>query len=361
MARVYNFSAGPAVLPLEALETAQKELLDYQGTGMSIMEASHRGKAFDKIIIETEAMLREIWSIPSNFKVLFLQGGASTQFFMIPMNIAGDKVCDYINTGAWSEKAMKEAKILGKKTHEVFTSKASNHNMIPTQADLKLSGKDAAYVHLTSNNTIFGTQWHYLPETAGVPLVIDMSSDVLSYDIDWKKIGIVYAGAQKNLGPAGVTLVIIREDLIKELPELPTMLRFKTHADDNSMYNTPTTFSIYMIYLVLKWLKKTGGIANMKKLNEKKAGYIYDAIDNSNGFYIGHAQKDSRSLMNVTFNLKNKDLEASFLEQSLKLGFDGLKGHRSVGGMRASIYNAMPEEGCKKLSEFMKKFQAENQ
>ncbi len=359
MARVYNFSAGPATLPLWTLEQAQKELLDYKNTGMSIMETSHRAKSFDNVIKETEKDLRELWNIPNNFKVLFLQGGASSQFFMVPMNIAGNKPTDYVITGAWTEKAIKEAKILGKSANVAADTKDSNHNRIPKQDELKLTS-DAAYTFITSNNTIFGTQWKNLPKS-DAPLVIDMSSDILGYKIDFSNIGIIFAGAQKNLGPSGLTLVIIREDLIKDVENVPSMLKYKTHADKDSLYNTPPTFSIYMLSLTLKWIKNMGGIDKIAENNEKKAGFIYDAIDNSNGFYKGHADKDSRSLMNITFTLANKDLEAKFVEEAGKLGFSGLKGHRSVGGCRASIYNAMPTEGCEKLAEFMKKFQTDNQ
>lgn len=361
MARVYNFSAGPAALPLWALEEAKNEFLDYKGSGMSILESSHRSKEFDAVIKEAEKDLRELWGIPNNFKVLFLQGGASSQFFMVPMNIAGDQVTDYVLTGAWSDKALKEAKILGKKTNVAYSAKEGGYKAVPSSSDeIKLS-KDSAYVHITTNNTIYGTQMDF-PETNGIPIVADMSSDALCKPIDFKNVGILYAGAQKNLGPSGVTVVVIREDLLERIPEgLPSMLNYKTHVDKDSLYNTPTTFSIYILGLVLKWLKKEGGLEKIYEINKKKAALLYDTIDNSNGFYVGHANKDSRSIMNVTFNISNKDLEPKFLEEAGKIGLKTLKGHRSIGGIRASIYNAMPTEGCEKLADFMKKFQAENQ
>jgi len=360
MARVFNFNPGPAVLPLWALETAQKEFLDYKGTGMSIIESSHRAKEFEAVIAEAESLMRELWGIPENFKVLFCHGGASTQFFMVPMNLAGNDTVDYVVTGQFAEKALEEAQIQQKKINVAFNSKSTNHNKIPAQNELKLT-PNAAYVHITTNNTIYGTQWKYLPETNGVPIVADMSSDILAYPIDWKNIGLIYAGAQKNLGPSGCAVVVIREDMLKKVPEtIPTILRYTTYAKEKSLYNTPSTFTIYMIGLVLQWLKKEGGLKVIQERNTKKAGYIYDAIDSSNGFYNGHAQKDSRSLMNITFTLAKKDLEESFVKEAAKAGLVGLKGHRSVGGMRASIYNAMPMEGCEKLAQFMKDFQKKN-
>lgn len=360
MARVYNFNPGPAVLPLWALEQAQKELLDYKGTGMSILESSHRGKEFEALVAETQALMKELWGIPDNFKILFVHGGASSQFFMVPMNLAGDKTVDYIVTGQFAQKAMEEAKIMEKKVNIVFDGKASNYSQLPSAKDLKFSA-DAAYVHLTTNNTIFGTQWKSLPDTKGVPIVADMSSDILSYNIDWKNMGLIYAGAQKNLGPSGVAVVIIREDLLDKAPKnIPTILKYSTYAKENSLYNTPSTFTIYMIGLMLQWLKKEGGVAEMVKRNEKKAKMIYDAIDNSNGFYKGHAAADSRSLMNITFTLAKTDLEDAFVKEAKALGLVGVKGHRSVGGMRASIYNAMPVEGCQKLADFMADFAKKN-
>jgi len=360
MERVFNFNPGPAVLPLEALKEAQAEFLNYKNTGMSILEISHRSKEAEGMLEETKKNLKELWGIPDNYKILFLQGGASSQFFMVPMNLAGDNVVDYVLTGTWSEKALEEANILKKKTNVVYSSQSTNYDRIPQPSELKFT-KDAAYVHITTNNTIFGTQWHYLPETNGIPLVMDMSSDILSYPIDFKNVGLIYAGAQKNLGPAGVTVVIIREDLLARVPkDLPTMLKYTTHEKNNSLYNTPPVFAIYMVGLVLKWLKNIGGVKKMREINEKKAKLIYDVIDNSNGFYKGHAQKDSRSLMNITFTLENKDLEGKFDKEATALGLVGLKGHRSVGGMRASVYNAMPIEGCQKLAEFMNDFAKKN-
>ncbi|OHD10718.1 MAG: phosphoserine transaminase [Spirochaetes bacterium GWB1_36_13] len=360
MKRVFNFNPGPATLPLQVLETAQKEFIDYKNTGMSIMEHSHRGKDFEAVVNEADTLFHELWNIPSNFKVLFLQGGASSQFFMVPMNLAGDKTVDYISTGVWSEKAIKEAQILGKKVNIVADTKDTNHNKIPKQGDLKLT-PDAAYVHITTNNTIFGTQWHYTPDTKGVPIIADMSSDALSYPLDFSKFGMVYAGAQKNLGPSGVAVVIIREDLMEREPKtIPTMLKYSTHAKENSLYNTPPSFSIYMINLILKWVKSEGGLIKMEERNQKKAGMVYDAMDNSNGFYKGHAEKDARSLMNVTFVLAKKELDDVFAKEAAAAGLVGLKGHRSVGGMRASIYNAMPVEGCEKLAQFMNDFAKKN-
>ena len=361
MARAFNFSAGPATLPLEVLEQAQKELLDYNGSGMSIMEHSHRGKDFDGVINEAVANVKEIWNIPDNYKVLFLQGGASSQFFMAPMNLAkDDQTVDYIVTGSFAEKSLKEAKILNKKINIAFNTKEENHIRIPNQNELNLT-KDAAYVHITSNNTIYGTQYSEMPETNGVPIVADMSSDILSKYIDWKNIGLIYAGAQKNLGPAGATLVIIRDDLVERSPaELPSMLKYSTFVEKNSMYNTPPTFSIYMINLVFNWIKSKGGIDAINKMNIDKSNLLYEVIDSSGGFYQGHAQKESRSVMNVSFKMATKELDAKFVEEASKIGLKTLKGHRSIGGIRASIYNAMPKAGCEKLAEFMKNFQKNN-
>lgn len=361
MARVFNFSAGPATLPVEVLERAQKEMLDYQGSGLSIMECSHRSKDFDAVIKAAESNFKELWNIPDNYKVLFLQGGASSQFFMAPMNLAGDKTVDYIVTGSFAEKAMKEAKILNKNVNVAYSSKEVNHNKIPAQSELNLTA-DAAFVHMTSNNTIYGTQWKELPETNGVPIIADMSSDILSKPINWKNVGLIYAGAQKNLGPAGCAVVIVREDLLERCPkDLPNMLSYAVHADKDSMYNTPPTYTIYMINLVLEWLKEQGGVDAMVKRNQDKAQLLYDVIDNSNGFYIGHAEKESRSVMNVTFKMATPELDAKFVEEAAKQGMKTLKGHRSVGGIRASIYNSMPAEGCATLAEFMKEFQKNNQ
>ncbi len=361
MGRIFNFSAGPAVLPLEILEEAAKEMVDYQGLGLSIMEMSHRSKPYEKIHNEAIASIKQLLNVPDNFDILFLQGGASSQFFMVPMNIAIEgKPCNYITTGVWSEKALKEAKILGKNVVEIATSASTNHNRIPLDSEFKVD-KDASYVHITTNNTIFGTQFKKLPETNGVPLVIDASSDILSWKVDWKNVGIIYAGAQKNAGPAGVVLVIIRKDLYeREKGPIPTVLKYSTHAKENSLYNTAPTFPIYMVGLNAKWLIKQGGVDGIMKMNEKKAGLIYDVIDSSNDFYKGHAEKSCRSLMNITFVLKDDSLNDSFNKEAEALGLSGLKGHRSVGGFRASVYNAMPIEGCKKLADFMKDFMKKN-
>ncbi len=359
MTRVFNFHPGPATLPEEILKQAASELLDFKGTGMSIMEDSHRGKTYEGVHNETIQLIRSLYSVPENYDVLFLQGGASSQFFMVPMNLIGpNEKADYISSGEWSEKAIKEAKILGKNISVIASSKDTNFDRIPKEFKIT---EDAVYVHMTSNNTIYGTEYQKYPETNGVPLVVDASSDVFSYQIDWKNIGLIYAGTQKNAGPAGVAIVIIRKDLIVDKYEnIPTMLRYTTHSKNNSLFNTPPTFIIYMINLNLKWLQSIGGIKEINKRNKQKAGLIYDAIDNSNGFYIGHAQKDSRSLMNITFNLAKKELEEKFLEESKKLKLIGLKGHRSVGGFRASVYNAMPLQGCETLAKFMNDFKKNN-
>lgn len=358
MKRVFNFYAGPATLPVSILEEAAKELTDYKGTGMSVMELSHRSKAYDDIHTETKNNIKSLLKVPDNYDILFLQGGASSQFFMIPMNLLdnGDEA-DYINTGAWTEKAIKEIKILGKKANIVASSKETNFDRIPTDVSFT---KNAKYVYIASNNTIHGTEYKEFPQSNGIPLIIDASSDIFSMPIDWTNVGILFAGAQKNAGPAGVTIVIIRKDLIKDNESLPTMLRYSTHSAKNSLFNTPPAFAIYMVGLNLKWLKSIGGVDAIQKINLEKAGYIYDAIDNSNGFYKGHAQKDSRSQMNISFNLSSKDLEEKFVTEATEVGFIGIKGHRSVGGIRTSIYNAMPVEGCKKIAEFMKEFQKKN-
>lgn len=355
MKRVFNFNPGPAILPLEALKKASSELINFNNSGMSIMEVSHRTPLYENVHNETIQLIREILSVPSQYDILLLQGGASSQFFMVPMNLAKDNmVCDYVITGSWSEKAIKEAKILGKKINIVASSKDTNFDRIPENLNFT---QEACFVHITSNETIQGVQYKKFPETNGIPLVIDASSDIFSYEIDWKNIGLIYAGAQKNAGPSGVTIVIIRKDLYqKENENIPTMLRYSTHAKENSLYNTPPVFSIYMVNLTLKWLKSIGGIKEIYNINQEKARLIYDVIDNSNGFYKGHAIKEYRSLMNVTFTLKNKDLEFKFIKEAESKNMIGLKGHRSVGGMRASIYNAMPIKGCKVLSQFMKEF-----
>lgn len=349
--RIYNFNPGPATLPLEVLKKAKEEFLDYKGTGMSILETSHRSKEFDDIINEACSLLKEIYDVPSEYKVLWLQGGASTQFYMVPANLM-IKEADYVNTGTWAKKAIKEAKFYGK-VNVVATSEDKNFSYIPRNIEFN---EDASYVHITSNNTIYGTQWHEYPNTTA-PLICDMSSDFLSRKIDIKKFGMIYAGAQKNLGPAGVTVVIINDELIQNSNEnLPTMVKYKTHAEKNSLFNTPPCFAIYMCKLALEYMKSIGGIKEIEKRNERKARLIYDVIDKSNGFYKPHAQKDSRSLMNITFRLSDEELEARCVEEAKALKLVGLKGHRSVGGMRASLYNAMSVEGCEKLAEFLIEF-----
>lgn len=359
MKRVYNFSPGPSMLPLPVLEKAQKELLDYQGTGMSVMEISHRSQIFREIIEEAESLLRELMHIPQNYKVLFLQGGASTQFAMVPLNLMGNKrKADYIITGSFAKKAASEAKRYGT-VNIVASSEDANFSYIPDVDSLKPS-PDSSYFHITTNNTIYGTRYTKLPDTGNTPLVADMSSNILSQVYDVSKFGLIYAGAQKNIGPAGLTIVIIREDLIGNALDItPTMLNYKTHADQNSLYNTPTTFSIYMAKLVFEWLKEQGGVSAIEKINVEKASILYDYLDNSN-FYKGTAVPKDRSIMNVTFTLPNEELTAKFVKEAEKAGLSTLKGHRSVGGIRASIYNAMPIEGVKALVDFMKKFELEN-
>lgn len=359
MARVYNFSAGPAVLPEEVLQEAADEMLDYRGTGMSVMEMSHRSKAYDTIIKEAEADLRELMNIPDNYKVLFLQGGASQQFAMIPMNLMKNRVADYIVTGQWAKKAYQEASLYGK-ANKIASSEDKTFSYIPDCSDLPIS-EDADYVYICENNTIYGTKFKTLPNTKGKPLVADVSSCFLSEPVDVTKYGVIYGGVQKNIGPAGVVIVIIREDLITEdvLPGTPTMLRYKIHADADSLYNTPPAYGIYICGKVFKWLKKMGGLEAMKERNEKKAKILYDYLDESK-LFKGTARKEDRSLMNVPFITGNEELDAKFVKEAKEAGFENLKGHRTVGGMRASIYNAMPIEGVEKLVEFMKKFEAEN-
>ena len=359
MARVYNFSAGPAVLPEEVLQEAADEMLDYRGTGMSVMEMSHRSKAYDTIIKEAEADLRELMNIPDNYKVLFLQGGASQQFAMIPMNLMKNRVADYIVTGQWAKKAYQEASLYGK-ANKIASSEDKTFSYIPDCSDLPIS-EDADYVYICENNTIYGTKFKTLPNTKGKPLVADVSSCFLSEPVDVTKYGVIYGGVQKNIGPAGVVIVIIREDLITEdvLPGTPTMLRYKIHADAGSLYNTPPAYGIYICGKVFKWLKKMGGLEAMKERNEKKAKILYDYLDESKMFK-GTVRKEDRSLMNVPFITGNEELDAKFVKEAKEAGFENLKGHRTVGGMRASIYNAMPIEGVEKLVEFMKKFEAEN-
>lgn len=359
MERVYNFSAGPAVLPEEVLKECQEEMMNYGGTGMSVMEMSHRSKAFESIINTAEADLRELINIPDNYKVLFLQGGASLQFAMVPMNLMKNKVADYIITGQWAKKAFEEAKIYGDAV-AVASSADETFSYIPDCSDLPIRD-NADYVYICENNTIYGTKFKTLPNTKGKTLVADVSSCFLSEPVDVSKYGIIYGGVQKNIGPAGTVIVIIREDLITEdvLPGTPTMMKYKIHADNKSLYNTPPAYGIYVCGKVFKWLKAQGGLSVMKEKNEKKAGILYDFLDNSK-LFKGTVRKKDRSLMNVPFVTGNEELDAKFIKEAQAAGFVNLKGHRSVGGMRASIYNAMPIEGVEKLVEFMKRFEAEN-
>lgn len=359
MKRVYNFSAGPSMLPMEVLETARDEMLDYKGSGQSVMEMSHRSKVYDEIIKTAEADFREVAGVPDNYKVLFLQGGASTQFAMIPMNLMKNKVADYIVTGQWAKKAWQEAGNFGT-ANKIASSEDKTFSYIPDVSDLPIS-EDADYVYICQNNTIYGTRYKELPNTKGKILVSDVSSMFLSEPLDITKYGIMYGGVQKNVGPAGVTIVVIREDLITEdvLPGTPTMLKYKTHADNDSLYNTPPAYNIYVCGLVFKWLKKLGGLTEMKKINEEKAKVLYDYLDASK-LFKGTVEKEYRSLMNVPFVTESDELNKKFVSEAEAEGFVNLKGHRSVGGMRASIYNAMPIEGVKKLVEFMDKFEKEN-
>ena len=359
MSRVYNFSAGPAVLPEEVLKEAAAEMLDYKGCGMSVMEMSHRSQVFDDIIKEAEQDLRDLMHIPDNYKVLFLQGGASQQFAMIPMNLMKNKVADYIVTGQWAKKAYQEAQKYGK-VNKIATSEDKTFSYIPDCSDLPVS-PDADYVYICENNTMYGTKFKTLPNTKGKTLVADVSSCFLSEPVDVTKYGIIYGGVQKNIGPAGMVISIIREDLITDevLEGTPTMLKFKTHADAGSLYNTPNCYCIYMCGKVFKWLKKMGGLEVMKERNEKKAKLLYDYLDSSK-LFKGTVEKDSRSLMNVPFVTGDKDLDAKFVKEAKAAGLENLKGHRTVGGMRASIYNAMPYEGVEALVAFMKKFEEEN-
>ncbi|HEY0006606.1 MAG TPA: 3-phosphoserine/phosphohydroxythreonine transaminase [Pyrinomonadaceae bacterium] len=357
--RIYNFSAGPAVLPVPVLEEAQRELLALKGVGMSILEISHRSKAFDEIIGRAEADLRELLNIPSNYRVLFLQGGASLQFSMIPINfLAEGQSADYIITGSWGKKALKEAKKEGA-VNVAASMDDGNFTRVPGPDELKLD-PSAAYLHFTTNETIQGVEWKHEPEAGDVPLVADASSDILSRPVAVEKYALIYAGAQKNMGPSGVTLVILRDDLLARIPEgLHTMLDYRTHVENKSLYNTPNTFGIYIIGLVCQWLKQKGGLEAMLRENELKAGILYEAID-ATGFYRGHADADARSLMNVTFRLPTEELEKRFAQEATAAGMDGLKGHRSVGGIRASIYNAFPREGVEALVSFMKEFERKN-
>ena len=359
MSRVYNFSAGPAILPEEVLREAQAEMMDYRGTGMSVMEMSHRSRAFEAIIQEAEKDLRELMNIPEKYKVLFLQGGASLQFAMIPMNLMRNKVADYIVTGQWAKKAWQEAQKYGK-ANKIASSEDRNYSYIPDCSDLPIS-EDADYVYICENNTIYGTKFQELPNTKGKDLVADVSSCFLSEPVDVSKYAVLYGGVQKNIGPAGMVIAVIREDLITDeaLLGTPTMMKYKTHADAGSMYNTPNCYCIYMCGKVFKWLKRRGGLEAMKEYNEKKAKILYDFLDSSRLFH-GTVEKEYRSLMNVPFVTGNSELDAKFIQEAKEAGFENLKGHRTVGGMRASIYNAMPIEGVEALTAFMKIFEKEN-
>ena len=354
--RIYNFSAGPAVMPLQVLEQAQRELVALPGVGMSVMEVSHRSKTFEEILARAIADIRELSGLDDRYQVLMLQGGASLQFSMVPMNLLGaGRTADYIDTGSWADKAAKEAKRVGT-VNVTGSTKADNYSRIPTPREVALT-PGAAYVHITTNNTIEGTEWTDLPATGEVPLVADASSNIFSRPMPFDRFGLVYAGAQKNLGPSGVTLVLIRQDLLERSPaNLPTMMNYKVQAENNSLYNTPPTFGIYLLGLTMQWLKSLGGLAGIAVINQRKAAKLYTEVDRS-GFYRGTAQKESRSLMNVTFRLPSEDLEKLFNKEATANGLDGLKGHRSVGGMRASIYNAFPEEGVDALVEFMREFE----
>lgn len=359
MSRVYNFSAGPAVLPEEVLKEAAAEMLDYNGTGMSVMEMSHRSKAFEEIIQTAEQDIRDLLKIPDNYKVLFLQGGAHQQFAAVPLNLFKNRVGDYIITGQWAKKAWKEAKLYGT-ANAIASSEDKTFSYIPDCSDLPID-ENADYVYICENNTIYGTKYKKLPNTKGHTLVADVSSCFLSEPVDVTKYGVIYGGVQKNVGPAGVVIVIIREDLITEdtLPGTPTMLKYKTHADADSLYNTPPCYGIYICGKVFKWLKKMGGLSVMKERNEEKAKILYDFLDQSKLFH-GTVVPEDRSLMNVPFVTGNEELDAKFVKEATAAGFVNLKGHRTVGGMRASIYNAMPKEGVEKLVAFMKKFEEEN-
>lgn len=359
MSRVYNFSAGPAILPEKVLKIAADEMLDYKGTGQSVMEMSHRSKEYQAIIDETEALLREVMSIPDNYKVLFLQGGASSQFAMIPLNLMNKSgKADFVITGQWANKAYQEASRYGD-CKVIASSKDKTFSYIP-ELDKSEFRPDADYFHICENNTIYGTKWTELPDTGNVPLISDMSSCILSEPVDVSKYGLIYAGAQKNMGPSGLTVVIIREDLIGNAKDItPTMFNYQIHADNGSMYNTPPTYGIYILKLVLECVKEQGGLEGMKAINEKKAALIYDFLDNSKMFKATVQGKD-RSLMNIPFVTGNEELDAKFVSEAKKAGFINLKGHRSVGGMRASIYNAMPIAGCEALVKFMKEFEANN-
>lgn len=358
--RIWNFNPGPATLPLSVLEKAKEDIPDYKNTGMAFMELSHRSKEYSDMHSEAKVLLRDLFSIPDNYNILFLQGGASMQFAMIPMNfLRENKFADYIITGTWSKKAIKEAKIIAS-GKEAGSSEAENFRCIPSLDDLKMDS-DAEYVHITSNNTIAGTQWHEYPETGNVPLLVDMSSDILSRKIDVNKFGIIYAGAQKNLGPSGVTVVIIRKDIAESgRDDIPTLLQYRTHVAKDSAFNTPPTYSTYLMKLVLEWVKDQGGLNKIEEINRRKAGLIYQTIDGNPDFFKGAVEVKDRSLMNITLRLPIEDLEKKFIAEAFDAGFGGLKGHRSVGGIRISIYNAMSLKGVEELSEFMLDFAKKN-
>ena len=358
MARIFNFSAGPATLPLPVLKEVQADLLDFRGEGMSLMEMSHRSKTFSTILDEAAALIKDIVGFSDDYQVLFLQGGATGQFAAMPLNLSmPGKTAEYIDSGSWASLAAREADKLGKPFRVLASAKSSNYNHIPTDF---VPGKDASYLHICSNNTIYGTQWQSFPKTGDVPLIADMSSDFYSHRFDPRDFGMVYAGAQKNAGPAGVTIVLIRKDLLERSPaNIPTIMNYKTFAEKNSAHNTPPTFSIYVVGLVMKWIKSQGGIDKVEALNRKKAQLVYDQLDSS-GFCRPHARKDSRSIMNITWRLPDEDLEKKFVAEAAAHQMSGLKGHRSVGGIRASIYNAMPLEGVKRMAEFMREFERKN-
>lgn len=360
MKRIFNFAAGPSTMPLPVLEEAASKLVDFEGKGMSLVEMSHRGKVYDKVHTETVALVKEVFAVPDDFHILFLQGGATLQFGMVPMAFLKEGgVADYVVTGSWAKKALGDAKLIGK-TNIVWDGADGKYTRIPSQDELKFT-KGAAYVHICSNETIGGIQWPYLPDTGGAPLVIDMSSDVLSRPVAWERIGMVYAGTQKNLAAAGMALVIMRKDFAeKARKDLPAYLRYDLHIEENSLYNTPPSFTVWMTNMTLKWVKAIGGMPEIEKRRDRKAGTLYDAIDNSGGYYRCPVDRNSRSAMNVVWRLPSEELEEKFLKEADGAGLSGLKGHRSVGGCRASIYNAMPVEGVKALADFMKIFQDKN-
>lgn len=360
MNRAFNFNAGPAAIPLSVLERAQKELVNFQNTGMSIMELSHRSKEYERVHNHAKSLLKELLAIPDTYEILFLQGGASLQFSMIPMNfLLNQKTAHFVLSGSWSEKAIAEAEIFGK-TNVLASSQDKNYSYIPQNTSIEDIQKDGAYLHITSNNTIYGTQWHEYPDSP-IPLIADMSSDILSKSLNIEQFSLIYAGAQKNLGPSGVTVVIIKKELLASTrASIPTLLNYETHIKNNSLYHTPPTFSIYMLSLVLEWAVEQGGLNVIQQKNEQKANIIYSAIDESDGFYTPHAEKSSRSFMNITYKLPNEELTKKFLQQSAEQHFVGLAGHRSVGGCRASTYNAVPLEACEALAGFMESFRKEN-